>query len=138
LAGPERLCNPSPRGRVCYDAPVLVIRHEQMRVLRESSRREFVQRAARILESKWPRFTQRYDAGQLLQVVSDRIDQACSAGFTTEVHVLRFLNLVAAFDGDFPGSRAWAKRLLSDSARHPDSRLDILVKRAYGELAERV
>jgi hypothetical protein len=117
---------------------VLTIRDQQMRALRDSSRRDFVRHAARLLESKWPRFTQQYDAEQFEQLVSDAIDQAEAAGFTAEVHVLRFLNLVAAFNGDFPGSRAWAGQLLNDTGRHPDSRLDLLVRRAYGELAEGV
>jgi hypothetical protein len=91
-----------------------------------------------MLESKWPGFAQRYDAEQLEQVVSGAIGRAEAAGFTAEVHVLRFLNLVAAFNGDFPGSRGWAERLLNDTGRHSDSRLDLLVQRAHGELAERV
>jgi hypothetical protein len=116
---------------------VLIIRRAQMGVFEEKRLRRFASTAAPPLAADWPAYAAGIGRDAFEEAIYQHAVVAFRYGFRTENQLLRYVNLVAAFGGRFPGSRPWAHALLDDIERDGDSRLDLLVREAYGELAQR-
>ncbi|HEX8692370.1 MAG TPA: hypothetical protein VF746_08135 [Longimicrobium sp.] len=115
---------------------MLTIRDEQLSAFAADAAEAFVRRAADEVARHWPRLARERGSDGLRALVRRAAAEAERFGLTFEVHVLRFVNLVAAFGEEFYRRPAgwWAARILSDTRLDPDTRLDLLVERGCEEL----
>ena len=114
-------------------APVLMIRAEQMTVLRDAVSRSFVRRAVRHLRVKLGKFTLAYSDDELEARVRTAIAHARRYGFSVEWDVMRFIDasilLEDQFFDDNPSFK-WARSVLDNPYVTTDEKADALLTRA--------
>lgn len=107
---------------------MLRIREEQMRVLRASLRRRFVESLVQILQQHWPVRSNRLGADALRQFALDTIVMSASHGLDGEQEMVRLANIRMALQTEPPEDIAWMQTILEDSRFRPSDRLDRLSK----------
>ncbi|HZS56460.1 MAG TPA: hypothetical protein VFA65_18790 [Bryobacteraceae bacterium] len=109
---------------------MLTIRNEQMEVLNNALRREYVQRVAAIFARRYP---QKFTGGteQAASFVESNIPKALKYGIASELHVATFLNFLILHGEDFESRPecAWAVDILNSREGTGDDRVEWLETR---------
>jgi hypothetical protein len=102
--------------------------------LRGEARREFVERALRILEHSWPHTYRRRGREAMRALVEQAIVTAAAYGIRGRREVLHFVNWMLAFGEDFD-RKPWAQPILINAALDGPTRVSLLLPRARRVLA---
>ena len=112
---------------------MLVIRAEQLRVLGELVRSQFVARLAVYVRQQRPDACARLSDGDLEALVTQGVERAASYGFTAESDASRFVLTLFILGMDFQSDprHAWARSILDPhSGRLPSFRSEQLLEEA--------
>lgn len=114
---------------------MLVIREEQLAVLRRALYDRFVFESCEHVRRYFPNRCQALGDAGTLEAVREGLRRGRSYGFESQFDLLRFLNLLFEFGTDFErnDANAWARPHL-ESNRSPAFRMDVLMEEAYRRL----
>jgi hypothetical protein len=118
---------------------MLVIREEQMEVLREYMRRRFEDRMVAHFREFWTEECDAMGEESVRQMIRKGSERAAAHGITKEYDIARYVNIMFALGPDFETDPAteWAGRVLSDEELGPRPRMDLLCDRVEQELEAR-
>lgn len=108
---------------------MLVIRNNQMVVMRRVAEAAFCERAVNYLRRTVPEACTAMSPEHVLESVKYALARCRSLGSEREVDVLRYLNLMYVFGFQFE-QLPWAKRILAERSMHPRARMDWLTSHA--------
>ena len=111
---------------------MLVIREQQIHVLRAARRRDFEERTTRYVQRQFPtRCTTLGDTATQDQVHT-AVGRALDYGLSAEADVLRYVNLTFALGLDFDrsGQYPWVEPILADRRYTPEVRIALLAQLA--------
>jgi hypothetical protein len=114
---------------------LLTIRHEQMAALGKAAEARFRIHCVEYLHKILPDICAAMTPEHVVQSVDHAMAMCKFYGFTREIDVLRYLNLMYVFGFGFdrdPGL-PWARRILNDRSHSPKSRFDWLCSHAVYE-----
>ena len=117
---------------------MLKIRKQQLHTLRTQRLAPFRDDAMDTIREHWPKTYEALGPRGAQRLIDKAIEQTGKHNIDHEAQILRFLNLLLAFGGDFSQTlkTAWAHKILSDGRRHPDNKMDALVEGARQQLQE--
>ena len=117
---------------------MLTIRPEQLEVLADASREEFVCRMEQHVREHFAPVVASLTKEQLREVIARNRNRAESYGLKSELGICSYLNVVFTLGEDFEDQREypWAKTLLSEATATERSKLDRLAARVESVLTK--
>jgi len=115
--------------------PMLIIRDVQMEAFAQAGRQRLIKRMIDRVQRIWPEECQRFGDKATRNMVDSAVTRAFHYELTTEYDVVRFVDLVFAFESTEFDSSDWASEILKQSI-NPRRRMNMLWEKASEQLKD--
>jgi hypothetical protein len=139
LSGPDPEREPLRSSGPPRGSPVTRLRfsEEQMKAFAGTTRRQFKARLRKLLMEHWSEELSARSPREVDLLIEAGLASCARHGFSSELDISTYLNLVCALGPDVDERHEWARAILSDRTFQPEQKLRQLVERARLALLER-